>query len=64
MSGTLTSLEGRLDPDLFVRAHRSWIVRRAHVSAIKRVPTGGWVAVLTDGRQIPIGRKFLSRIRR
>ncbi len=63
MSGTLTSLEGRLDPDLFVRAHRSWIVRRSHVSAIKRVPTGGWVAVLTDGRQIPIGRKFLSRIR-
>ena len=63
MSGTLTSLESRLHPELFVRAHRSWIVRRSHVSAMKRLPTGGWVAVLTDGRQVPIGRKFLSRIR-
>ena len=63
MSATLTSLESRLPPDLFLRAHRSWIVRRAHISAMKRVPTGGWIAVLTDGRQIPIGRKFLARIR-
>jgi two-component system response regulator AlgR len=63
MSGTLTSLESRLDPELFVRAHRSWIVRRALVAAMKRVDAGGWVAVLTDGREIPIGRKFLGRMR-
>jgi two-component system response regulator AlgR len=63
MSGTLTSLESRLNPDLFLRAHRSWIVRRSHVSAMKRVPSGGWVAVLSDGREIPIGRKFLPGMR-
>ena len=63
MSGTLTSLESRLNTEQFVRAHRSWIVRRAHVSGMKRLPSGGWVAVLTGGRQIPIGRKFLSRFR-
>ena len=63
MAGTLAGLESRLDPDQFVRAHRSWIVRRSQVSAMKRVPTGGWVAMLSDGRQIPIGRTFLTRIR-
>ena len=63
MLGTLTSLESRLNPDLFFRAHRSWIVRRSLVSAMKRLPAGGWVAVLTNGKQIPIGRTFLSRFR-
>jgi two-component system response regulator AlgR len=63
MSGTLTSIESRLNADQFVRAHRSWIIRRSQVSAMKRVPAGGWVAVLKDGREIPIGRKFVTRIR-
>ncbi len=63
ISGTLTSIESRLNPNQFVRAHRSWIIRRSQVSAMKRVPAGGWVAVLKDGREIPIGRKFVTRIR-
>jgi two-component system response regulator AlgR len=63
MSGTLTSIESRLNPDQFVRAHRSWIIRRSQVSAMKRVQAAGWVAVLKDGREIPIGRKFVTRIR-
>ncbi len=63
MSGTLTSIESRLNPDQFVRAHRSWIIRRSQVSAMKRVPAGGWVALLKDGREIPIGRKFVTRFR-
>lgn len=63
MSGTITELEHRLDPALFVRVHRSWIVRRDLVSRLERAPTGGWTVILLDGRPIPVGRTYLPRLR-
>ncbi len=62
MSGTITSLERRLDPNLFVRVHRSWIVHWPHVSAMERLSTGGWSVVLQNGRHIPVGRTFVPRL--
>ena len=63
MSGTITELEHRLEPDLFVRVHRSWIVRWSLVSSMERAPASGWSIILPDGRPIPVGRTFLSRLR-
>ncbi len=62
MSGTITELERRLEPDLFLRVHRSWIIRWSLVSAVNRASTGNWSVVLSGGRLIPVGRTFLSRL--
>ncbi len=50
---TITSLEGKLDRNHFVRIHRSFIVSRRHISSI----TSDGVE-LTGGRILPFGRTF------
>ena len=59
---TLSRVEERLDPRLFMRVHRSFIVRFDRVQAIRRMPRD-WRAELVDGRSIPLGRTYLPLIR-
>lgn len=54
----LTDLAGRLDPSRFLRVHRSVIVRRDLVEAIKRSGARPYL-VLRTGIEVPIGRKYL-----
>lgn len=63
MSGTITELESRLDPAVFVRVHRSWIVRRLLVTKLRRTSAGGWIVILLDGTPIPVGRTYLAQLR-
>jgi two-component system LytT family response regulator len=51
---SLTSLEGRLDPALFQRLHRSAIVNLARVRAVEAAERGDGVAVLTTGARIRV----------
>ena len=60
---TIIELERRLDPAVFIRLHRSTIVRRDCITALKRDPGGSWVAVLADGVLVPIGRTYLDAAR-
>ena len=53
----------RLDPALFIRLHRSTIVRRDRITALRREPAGSWVALLADGNAVPIGRTYLDAAR-
>jgi two-component system response regulator AlgR len=57
---TISSLEERLDPQQFVRLHRSHIVRRDHIARLRHDGSGVWFAALTDGNEIRIGRTFLA----
>ena len=61
---TITALEQRLDPDSFVRLHRSAIVRRDRIERFQRDRAGGWAAILRDGRAIRVGRTYLDAARR
>jgi len=56
---SLTDLESRLDPARFFRCHRSHIVSLPHV---KEVLDDAMVAVLADGRQIPVARRKKSEL--
>ncbi|MFD1107430.1 LytR/AlgR family response regulator transcription factor [Sphingobium olei] len=60
---TISSLEERLDPQQFVRLHRSHIVRRDHIARLRHDGSGVWFAALADGSEIRIGRTFLANAR-
>lgn len=60
---TISSLEERLDPQMFVRLHRSHIVRRDHIARLRHDGSGVWFAALGDGNEIRIGRTFLANAR-
>lgn len=60
---SLSDLEARLDPALFVRVHRSWIINLAHLKNIERLAKDSYVAVLHSGQQVPISRAGHERVR-
>lgn len=60
---TLSDVEAELDPAIFVRVHRSAIVRRADVIALRRKPSGALAAKLADGTLVPVGRSFGKSLR-
>jgi two-component system response regulator AlgR len=60
---SMTALEEGLDPELFVRLHRSAIVRKDFITGFARNPSGRWIARLADGTEQPVGRLYSDRVR-
>jgi two-component system response regulator AlgR len=60
---TITALERRLDPALFIRLHRSTIAQRDRIAGFKHDGLGAWTAQLSNGREIRIGRTYLAEAR-
>ena len=58
----LGDLADRLDPAQFVRIHRSEIVRHDLIAAIRRHDSGRTFAVLAGGREVPVSRRYVTRI--
>lgn len=58
---TVSGLEARLDPERFIRLHRSCILRRDRIRGLKHDGLGTWSAELADGSVVRIGRTYLSR---
>ena len=60
---SMAALEAGLDPDLFVRLHRSAIVRKDFITGFTRNPSGRWIARLADATEQPVGRLYSDRVR-
>jgi two-component system, LytTR family, response regulator AlgR len=60
---SMAALEEGLDPELFVRLHRSAIVRKDFITGFTRNPSGRWIARLADGEEQPVGRLYSDRVR-
>jgi two-component system response regulator AlgR len=60
---SMAALEEGLDPETFVRLHRSAIVRRDFISGFTRNQSGRWIARLADGTEQPVGRLYSDRVR-
>lgn len=58
---TVSGLEARLDPERFIRIHRSTILRRDRITGLRHDGLGVWSAELADGSSVRIGRTYLSR---
>jgi two-component system LytT family response regulator len=61
---TLTSLEARLDPEIFVRVSRSALVNLDRVAGFRPVFNGDFVVVLKDGREIAGSRRHREEFER
>ncbi|WP_374528862.1 LytR/AlgR family response regulator transcription factor [Novosphingobium sp.] len=58
---TVSGLEARLDPERFIRLHRSTILRRDRITGLRHDGLGVWSAELQDGSAVRIGRTYLPR---
>lgn len=58
---TVSGLEARLDPERFIRLHRSVILRRDRITGLRHDGLGVWSAELDDGSSVRIGRTYLAR---
>ncbi len=58
---TVSGLEARLDPERFIRLHRSTILRRDRIKGLRHDGLGVWSAELEDGTQVRIGRTYLAK---
>jgi two-component system, LytTR family, response regulator len=59
---TIANLEGSLDPRQFVRIHRSYIVNIERVVKMEPYTKDSRVAVLSDGKQLPVSRSGYQRL--
>jgi DNA-binding LytR/AlgR family response regulator len=59
----ISSLIDRFDPQRFVRIHRSHIVNRDRVAAIRRRPAGGYTIVTSAGELLPVGRNYRAVVK-
>jgi two-component system LytT family response regulator len=55
---TIQSLEGKLNPALFVRTHRSSLVRKAAVRGLHPLFHGDYIVKLVNGAEVPLSRTF------
>jgi two-component system, LytTR family, response regulator AlgR len=58
---TIARLEERLNPEVFIRLHRSTMVRRDRIARLGHDGAGAWHAELVDGETARIGRTYLAR---
>lgn len=61
---TITGLEGRLNPEQFIRLHRSHLVRRDWIGGLRHDGGGIWIACLKCGTEIRIGRTHLAEAKK
>ena len=60
---TIAGLEQRLDPERFIRIHRSTILRRDFIRGLRHEGLGVWSAELNDGEALRIGRTYLRKVK-
>jgi len=60
---TISSVESSLDPERFLRIHRSYIVNLERVTKIEPYGKDTHVAILADGARLPVSRSGYGRLR-
>jgi two-component system response regulator AlgR len=60
---TIAGLEAKLDPEQFIRIHRSTILRRDQIRGLRHEGLGVWSAELVGGEGLRIGRTYLRKVK-
>lgn len=59
---TMGALEGRLDPDRFVRIHRSTIINLERIRELQPAFHGDYVVFLKDGKELTLSRGYREKL--
>jgi len=63
LRNTMANFETKLDPDVFLRIHRSAIVNLQHVKEFRTDGNDGeCFVIMSDGHKLPVSRGYRSRI--
>ncbi|MBH1433822.1 LytTR family transcriptional regulator [Stenotrophomonas maltophilia] len=60
---TMAVLEQRLDPAVFLRPHRSWLINRGQLNSIEPLDGGEALLHMADGAKVPCSRRQLPLLR-
>ncbi|WP_066557950.1 LytR/AlgR family response regulator transcription factor [Croceicoccus bisphenolivorans] len=60
---TIGSLEERLDPESFIRVHRSTILKKDFITGLRHEGLGVWSAEIAKGEPVRIGRTHLKAVK-
>jgi two-component system LytT family response regulator len=60
---TIGDLAGELDPDRFVRIHRSYLLNIDRIEKIELYAKDSRVAILRDGSRLPVSRSGYARLK-
>ncbi len=60
---TIAGLEEKLDPEKFIRIHRSTILRKDVIKGLRHEGLGVWCVELDDGEELRIGRTYLRKVK-
>jgi two-component system LytT family response regulator len=60
---TMSDLESQLDPERFVRIHRSFILNIERLARIDLYGKDSWLAILADGSKLPMSRTGHAKLK-
>jgi two-component system, LytTR family, response regulator len=60
---TMGALEASLDPAVFVRVHRSYLVRLDLIRSVELYAKNSRTAILRDGTEVPVSREGHARLK-
>lgn len=63
MRGSIRQFADRVEPGLFVRVHRRWLVKRSAIAELSTRRIGRTEVVLRNGTRLPAGRVHLKQVR-
>ena len=63
-SSGIGKLETRLDPNIFIRVHRSTIINLNHLKEIEKHFNGGLVVKMKNGKSFSVSRTYAKEIRK
>jgi two-component system, LytTR family, response regulator len=60
---TIGKIESRLDPEEFIRVHRTAIVRRTQCAVLRTAGDSRFLLLLHCGAQVPVSERYVDSVR-